>query len=190
MEKTIQKRKATVTVLLLTALVLQAVSAVLTPLARQYAQRWFVSEPMYLLQYVVRPVAMVLLGLAVVEAVRELMQIRIWSGKADKSRKIARVVFYVLAVCLSVAALSTLWMGVEMAYQWYFSGGMRGVQGSFEVSTVSHLMPEQLFYGILYFNILYLDRFGIFSGVYFFLGAALAFCRIEKEESPKNQETE
>lgn len=188
MEKTINKRKVTVAVLLIIALALQAVEAILMPQARQYAQEWFVSQPVYLLQYVVRPAAIVLLGLAVVEAVRELVGIRIWSGKSDKSREIVRIVFYVLAVCLSVAALLTLWMGVEMLYQWYLLAGMLRAEGSFDLSTLPHLMPEQLFYRILHFNVLYLDRLGIFGGVCFFLGAAVAFCRMEKGESEKESE--
>lgn len=176
------KKKITLAIVLAAAVVLQAAIAVLTPLAREYGWKRFVVEPMYLLQYVLRPFAMMFFGWAVVEAGRELVGIRVWEKKPEKIQRIVRFVSYVLAVCLAVAAVLTLWLGAEMAYQCCLLEQMRNRQGYFDSSTVPHLMPGWLVYGILYFYVLCLDRIGIFGGTWFFLSAALAFCRIEKKE--------
>lgn len=178
-------KKVTAIFALVIAVALQVTAAVLMPAAREYEWKRFVLEPMYLLRYVLRPFAMALLGWAVVETCREFAGIHIWDGKSEKTRKTVRTVFYVLMGCLAIAAVLTLWLGAEMAYQWYLSEKITNIQGSFDSSTAPHLMPERLFYWILYFYVLYLDRFGIFDGVWFFLGAAAVFCRIEKGEVEK-----
>lgn len=176
-----KKKKVTTAVALFSAFTLLAVAAVLTPLAREYGWKEFVLEPMYLLRYVLRPFAMALLGWAAVETVRELSGIRIWEQKSERTRRTVRIVFYMLAVCMAVTALLTLWLGVEMAYQWYLPGKMMREQGFFNSSTAPHLMPERLVSGILYFYAIYLDGIGMFGGCCFVLGAALSFLRIEKE---------
>lgn len=182
-----KKQKLAAIIELSMAMVLNAVVVLLTPLARDYGWKQFMTEPMYLLRYVLRPFAMALLGWAVVETCREFAGIRIWDGKSEKTRKTVRTVFYVLMGCLAIAAVLTLWLGAKMAYQWYFSEKIMNTQGSFDSSTVPHLMPERLSYWILYFYVFCLDRFGVFGGVCFFLGAASAFCRIEKGEAEKDK---
>lgn len=175
-----KKEKVRAVITLLAALLLQAVIAALMPLAREYGWKQLAPEPMYLLRYVLRPFAMALFGWAVMEAGRELAEIHLWDGRSEKTRKIVSTVFYVLAGCMAVAAVMTLWLGVEMAYQWYLSGKMLSEQGFFSSSAVPHLMPGWLVSGILYVYVLYLGDMGIFGGAWFFLGAALAFFRIEK----------
>lgn len=183
-----KKKKVTAVVTLLAALILQAVIAVLTPLAEEYGWEHFVLGPIFLLRYVLRSFATTLLGWAVVETSRELAGIRIWDQKTEKTRKTVGIVFTVLAVCLAVAAVLTLWLGVDTVYQWYLSDKMLREQGFFSSSEAPHLMPGWLFSGILYFYVFSLDETGIFGGVCFFLGAALAFFRIEKRESGKKRE--
>lgn len=180
-----KKRKTAAVIVVAAALAGNAAIAALMPLAREYGWKQFVLEPMYLLRYVLRPFDQMLLGGAIVEAGRALAEIRIWDRKPEKTRKIVRTVFYVLAGCLTVAAVMTLWLGVEMSYQWYLAEKMRNGEGSFDSSVVPHLIPERLFSGILYFHVMYLDRFGFSGWLWFFLGAVVASCRIEKGETEK-----
>lgn len=180
-----KKKKVKVVVTLLAALILQAAVAVLTPLAKEYGWEQFVTAPMLLLRYVLRPFATTLLGWAVVEAGRELAGIRIWDKKTEKTRKTVGIVHTVLVGCLAVAAVLTVCLGVETACQWYLSGKMLREQGFFDSSGVPYLTPGWLYFLILYFYVICLDDMGIFGGVCFFFGAALAFCRIEKRESGK-----
>lgn len=180
-----KKRKTAAVIVVAAALAGNAAIAALMPLAREYGWKQFVLEPMYLLRYVLRPFDQMLLGGAIVEAGRALAEIRIWDRKPEKTRKIVRTVFYVLAGCLVVAAVMTLWLGAELLYQWYLSDKMRSVQGSVDSSVVPHLIPERLFSGILYFHVMYLDRFGFSGWLWFFLGAVVASCRIEKGETEK-----
>lgn len=168
---------------LVIAMVMQAAVVILMPFAKQYAQEQFRAEPMYLLRYVLRPFAQVLFGWAIVEAGRELIGIRIWEGKPESTRRIVRVVFYVLAVCLTVAAVLTLWMGAETAYQYYLQELSRIRSGSVTASMSSHIISDQLGYLILFYYI-DLDRMG-FDNVFLLLGAALAVCRVKKEKSEK-----
>lgn len=183
-----KKEQLRAVVVLAIAVMLNVLIAILTPLAREYGWNQFVTEPMFLLRYVLRPFAMALLGWSIAETGKELAGIPIWDRKPEKIRKIVRNVFYVLAGCLTVAAILTLWLGVETLHQWYFLEKMMSEQGYFDSSMVPHLMPERLASGILYFYVRYLDGLGIFGGVCFFLGAALAFCRGEKKESGKKAE--
>lgn len=178
-------KRVTVIFVLVIAVALQAAVVLLTPAAKEYGWKQFFLEPMFLLRYVLRPFACVLFGWAVVEAAREFVGIRIWDGKSEKTRKTVRTVFYVLVGCLAIAAVLTLWLGVEMAYQWYLAEKMMREQGCFNSSAVFHLMPERLVSWILYFDVSCLDGIGIFGGVYCFLGAALDFCRIDKGKLEK-----
>lgn len=174
--------KGKIAAVIIPAVVLQAAVVFLTPLAREYGREQFVLEPMYLLRYVLRPLAMAFLGWAVGEAGRELPGIHLWEKKSEKTRRIVHIVFCILAICLAVAAVLTLWLGVEMGYQWYLTEKMMREQGEYVSWAVPHLMPSRLASGIIYFYMLCLDRIGIFGGTWFFLGAALAFCRIGKKE--------
>lgn len=175
-----KRRKREALLALAAAGVLQIVIIVLSPLAKEYAWENFEMAPIYLMRYVLQPFGLTLLGWGIAEAAKTFGGIRIWEGKADRLLKAGRVLFYVSAVCLAVFTVLALWTGADMVYIWYLSERMMRLQGEFSSSTVSHLMPGQLQNIFLRVTMLYGAK-----GFCLFLGAALAFCRMEKEELGK-----
>lgn len=157
------------------ACVLLAVIRALTPFAKEYAWKRFVITPMYLLQYVIRPFALVLLGWGIAEAGKAFAGIRIWEGRSQRAVRNARILFYASAVILAVFAVLGLWTAVDLIYLWWLSERMTRLQGSFDFSTAPSLMPGWL-QGI-YMEVIVSKHLG---GGGLFLGAVLGFCRIEK----------
>lgn len=156
-----EKRKITSVIILIAAVILQAAIAILTPRAREYAWKRFVTYPMYFLHYVLRPFAGVLLGWGIVEVVRELSGFRIWSGKPRRIIRFAQIMFYMVAAFLAAAAVVTLLVGLGVVPE-----------------------PFQKVFIYFFFNV------NEFAGGYLFLvlGVALAFFRTKKEEPSKEAE--
>lgn len=173
-----KQQKVRSVVVMAVACVLLAAVEILVPFARQYSWRNFQIAPLYLLRYVLQPFGQALFGWGTVEAVRAYAGIRIWEGKTERTIKTARVVFRVTAVILSVLAALAVWMAVELTYLWCLSEHMMRVQGSFDSSTVPHLMPGQL--QNLFLRVSVFHRFG---GVFLLPGAVLGFFRVEQEEA-------
>ena len=117
-----------------------------------------------------------ILGLGIVETVTEMFEIPM---ETVKYKKIARIGYYILLFCLSALALITLWMGADMAWEWYMSVQIMKVQDSFSSSDVSHLIPEAL-QKVVFYTCVIVNGTGV--GCYPFLGAALAACRKMKNE--------
>lgn len=162
------------------ACVLLAVIKILSPLAEEYGNKYFELAPMFLLQYVLRPFVLVLLGWSIAEA-GKFAGIRIWEGRPQRTVKIGRIFFWVSVVILAVFAVLALWTAADLTYLWWMARQMMRSEGSFDSSTVPHVMPAKLQAGYMrvVMRLVGLNFFG--SGA-MFLGAALGFCRIEKEE--------
>ncbi len=168
-----RQRNGSVAALAVACVALAAVR-ILSPFATQYGWKNFEIAPLYLLQYVLRPSALVLFGWGAVEAVRAFAGIRVWEGRPERTVKTAHMVFRVTAVILSVFAVLAVWTAVDLTYIWYLSERMLREQGSFDSSTVPHLMPGQL--QSLFMRVSY--RFG---GVSALLGAALGLFKVKRE---------
>lgn len=148
---------------------------ILTPFAKQYGWKRFEIAPLYLLQYVFRPLVLTLLGWGIAEAGKAFAGIHLWEGRTERTVKAARFVFYIAAVILTVFAVLALWTALDLTYIWWLSERTMKTQGSFDASAVPHLMPGQLQSLFLRLNV-----FGRFGGATLFLGAVLGFCRMEK----------
>lgn len=172
-----QQRGRSVAVMAAACVLLAAVE-ILQPFARQYGWKNFEIAPLYLLQYVLRPSALVLFGWGAAEAVRAFAGIRVWEGRPERTVKTAHMVFRVTAVILSVFAVLAVWTAVDLTYIWYLSERMMREQGSFDSSTVPHLIPRQLQNLFLRVSVCY--RFG---GISLLLGAALGFFKVKREEA-------
>lgn len=176
-----KRQKSRAVAALAAACVLLAVIYILAPYANQYRMRYFETTPMYLLQYVLRPFALTLLGWGFAEAAKAFARIRIWKGRSQRTLKIGHVFFWVSAVILAVFAVLTLWMAIDLTYLWWLSERMMRLQGSFNSSTVPRLMPEKLqaIHLRVVMRLVLLNRAGIGA---LFYGAALGICRIKKEQ--------
>lgn len=152
----------------------------LTPFAKQYGWKTFETAPLYLLRYVLRPLVLALFGWGIAEAGKAFAGIRLWEGRTERTVKVAHTVFYIAAVILTAFAVLALWTAVDLTYIWWLSERMMRVQGSFDSSAVPHLMPGQLQNLFLRLNV-----FGRLGGGALFLGAALGFCKVKKEETEK-----
>lgn len=157
---------------------LLAVIEILTPFAKQYGWKHFELAPVYLLQYVLRPFGLVLLGWGIAEAGKVFAGIRIWESRPERVVRIVRILFYMSAAILTVFAVLALWTAVDLTYIWCLSERMMKLQGSFNSSTVPRLMPGWL--QGFFMKVIVINRL---SGVGLFLGGALAFCRIKKGET-------
>lgn len=156
--------------------VLLAVIKILSPFAQEYGRKYFEIAPMYLLQYVFRPFALVLLGWGIAEAGKAFDVIRIWEGRPQRWIRIARILFYVSVVILAVFAVLVLWTAVDLTYLWLMSERMMKQQGSFDSSTVPRLMPGQL--QRIAMRVIVRSHLGD-GGL--FLGALPGLCRMKKE---------
>ncbi len=56
-------------------------------------------------------------------------------------RKFARFVYYVLFACVAVLFFITLWMGVDMVWEWYMSEQIMKVQNEFSSAGIPSLIP-------------------------------------------------
>lgn len=177
-DKKRQKKRAMVA--LIAACVLFAVIDILGPFEKQYRLKYFSIMPMYLLQYVLRPFALTLLGWGIAEAGKAFAGIRIWEGRSQRTLKIGRVFFWVSAVILAVFAVLTLWMAIDLTYSWWLFERARKLRTGFDSSAVPPLMPGKLrdIHFRVVMRVVLINQAGIGA---LFYGAALGICRIEKE---------
>lgn len=185
-EENPKRQKVRAVVSLAAAVALLILISVLTPFAKQYQSRYFEMAPLYLLRYVLQPFAFVLFGWGVVEAGRAFAGLRIWEDIPKRTIRNACILFYVLAACLVLAAVLTLWTGADMVYMWYLAERAMRLQGSFESSSVPHLMPDRLRGIFLRITIVYCAN--ILNGICLLWGAALNVFRIKKEELDQGNE--
>ncbi len=184
-DKKRQKKRAVAA--LAAAGVLFAVIDILTPFAREYRLNSFITTPMYLLQYVLRPLALILLGWGIAEAAKAFAGIRIWEGRSQRTLKIGRIFFWMTAAILAVFAVLTLWTAIDLTYSWWMYERMRRLLEDFDSSAVPSLIPEKLraIHFRIVMRVVLLNHSGIGA---LFYGAALGLCRIEKEEPEKETE--
>lgn len=153
---------------------------ILTPFAKRYGWERFEIAPLYLLRYVIRPLVLALLGWGIAEAAKAFAGIRLWEGRTERTVRAARIVYCIAAVILTVFAVWALWMAADLTYIWWLSERMLKAHGSFDSSAVPHLIPGQL--QNLFLRLIVFYRLG---GGALFLGAALGFCKVKKEETEK-----
>lgn len=182
------RQKSRAVAALMAAGVLLAVLNILLSLAEQYKLKYLITTPSYLLQFVLRPTALTLLGWGIAEAGKAYAGIRIWEGRSQRTLKIGRVFFWVLTVILAVFAVLTLWTAIDLTYSWWLVERMRRSQEEFDSSAIPRLMPGKL--QTIHFRVvmrLVLINSSCIGALFY--GAALGFCRIEKvpEEEAENK---
>lgn len=175
-----KRQKSRAVAALIAACVLLAVVKILAPFAEQYGSKYFELAPAYLLKFVLRPFALVLLGWGIAEAGKTFGGIRIWDGKPQRTVKIVRIFFWVSTVILAVFVVLALWSAADLTYLWWLSERMMRLEGSFDSSTVPRIMPSKLQAGYMRV-VMRLVVLNFFGGAGLFLGMALGICRIEKE---------
>lgn len=174
-----KRQKVRAVAALATAGVLFTAIGILMPLAQEYG-RHFVTTPTYLLQYVLRPFALALLGWGIAEAGRAFADICIWKNRQRRTIRMIRICYYVSAVILAVSAVLALWSATDLTYQWWQTSRMRRLRVNFDFSTIPSLIPSWL--QVIYFRMFVQFRL---SSVWVFLGAALGFCRIDRHDNLK-----
>lgn len=175
-----KRQKSRAVAALTAACVLFAVIDILTPFEKQYRMKYFDTTPSYLLYYVLRPFALILLGWGIAEAAKAFAGIRIWEGRSQRTLKIGRVFFWVSAVILAVYAVLTLWTAVDLTYSTWLFQRARKLRMDFDSSTVLPLIPGKLrnIHFRVVMRLVLLNSSGIGA---LFYGVVLGICRIEKE---------
>lgn len=175
-----KRQKVRAVAALAAAGVLFTAIGILMPLAQEYGRHYFVTTPTYLLQYVLRPFALALLGWGIAEAGRAFADICIWKNRQRRTIRMIRICYYVSAVILAVSAVLALWSAADLTYQWWQTSRMRRLRVNFDFSTIPSLIPSWL--QVIYFRMFVQFRL---SSVWVFLGAALGFCRIDRHDNLK-----
>lgn len=179
-----KRQKVRAVAALATAGVLFTAIGILMPLAQEYGRHYFVTTPTYLLQHVLRPFALALLGWGIAEAGRAFADICIWKNRQRRTIRMIRICYYVSAVILAVSAVLALWSAADLTYQWWQTSRMRRLQEDFDSSQITCLMPRSV-QVILYFRMFVLFRL---SSVWLFLGALLGLCKVKQPE-PDSENT-
>lgn len=161
--------------------VLLVATEFLSRFAKQYSWETFQIAPYYLLRYVLRPFVLALFGWGIVEMGKAFAGMRLWEGRAERTVRAARIVFYITAVTLTVFAVLALWTAVDLTYIWWQSERMLKVQGSFDPSAVPRLMPGWL--QSMYLRVIIVYRLG---GMVLLFGVVLGLCKVRKEEPEKD----
>lgn len=169
-----QKKRAVAA--LVTAGVLFMIIRILLPFAQEYGYRYFETAPAGLLQYILRPFVLTLLGWGIAEAGKAFADICIWKNRSQRTIRIIRICYYITAVILTVSAVLALCTAVDLTYVWWKMSQMRKLQESFDSSTISSGMPGWVV--THYVRVVVLYRLG---GAGFFLGAALGLCKLENQ---------
>lgn len=129
-----RRQKVRAVAALVTACVLLAAIRILLPFAQEFAYRYFAPEPLWLLQYVLQPFVLVLLGWGIAEAGEAFAGICIWKNRKQRTIRMIRICYYVTAVILAVSAVLALCTAVELTYMWWKLVQTRKSQGSFDHS--------------------------------------------------------
>lgn len=172
-----RRQKVRAVAALVTAGVLFTVIRILMPFAQEYGRHYFTVTPAYLLQYVLRPFALALLGWGIAEAGWAFAGICIWEGRQQRTLRMIRICYVVSAVILTVSAVLALWTAVDMTYAWWKTARMRRLRVDFDVSAIPRLIPGWL--QVTYFRIFVQFRLG---SAWLFLGAVLGLCKVKKHD--------
>lgn len=170
-----KRQKVRAAAALVTAGILLTAIRILLPYAQEYGYRYFVLTPVWLLQDVLKPFVLALLGWGMAEAGEAFAGICIWKDRSQRTIRIIRICYYVAAVILAVFAVLALWTAADLSYQWWQISRARRLRENLDFSTIPRLMPWQLL--SFYLKAIVLQRF---VGASLFLGAALGLCRIDK----------
>lgn len=172
-----RRQKARAVAALVTAGMLLIAIRILMPYAQEYGRHYFMVTPAYLLQYVLCPFALALLGWGIAEAGWAFAGICIWEGRQRRTLRIIRICYYITVVILTVSAALALWTAADMTYAWWKIARMRRLRVDFDHSTIPRLIPGWL--QMIHFRIFAQFRLG---GAWLFLGAAFSLCKIESKE--------
>lgn len=164
-----KRQKVRAAAALVTAGVLLAVIGILMPHAKEFAYHYFAPDPVWLLQYVLQPFALVLFGWGIAEAGWVFAGICIWKDRKRRTVRIIRICYYITVVILSASAVLALCTAVDLTYVWWKLVQTRKSQESFDHTTNWAVA--------FYLRAVMLDRLGV---GWLFLGAALGFCKIDK----------
>lgn len=170
-----RQQKVRAVAALVTAGALLIAIRILLPYAQEYGRHYFMVAPTYLLQYVLRPFVLALLGWGIAKAGWAFAGICIWEGRQQRTLRMIRICYVVLAVILTVSAVLALWTAVDMTYAWWKISRMRRLRVDFDHSMIPSLIPGWL--QVFYFRMFV--QFGL-GGAWLFLGAALGLCKIDK----------
>lgn len=172
-----QKKRAVAA--LATAGVLLAAIRILLPYAQEFAYHYFSWGPVGLLQYVLQPFALALLGWGIAEAGKAFADICIWKDKKQRTIRIIRICYYITVVILAVSAVLALCTAVDLTYVWWKLVQTRKSEGNFDHSSIWVVT--------FYLKAVMLDRLG---GAGLFLGAALGLCKVNRQEPDAGNEIE
>lgn len=170
-----KRQKIRAVAALVAAGVLLAVIGILMPYAQEYGRHYFTVTPTYLLQYVLRPFVLALLGWGIAEAGWAFAGICIWEERQRRTLRMIRICYVVSAVILTVSAVLALWTAVDMTYAWWKIARMRRLRVDFDQSAVPRLIPDWL--QVFYFRMFVQFHLG---SAWLFFGAALGLCKIDK----------
>lgn len=165
-----QKKRAVAA--LAAAGVLLVAIRILLPYAQEFAYHYFALEPVWLLQYVLQPFVLVLLGWGIAEAGKAFADICIWKDRKQRTIRIIRICYYITVVILTVSAVLALCTAVDLTYVWWKLVQTRKAQENFDHSAIWVVT--------YYLKAAMLDRLG---GAGLFLGAALGLCKVKKQDS-------
>lgn len=174
-ENKLNQKKRAVAVLV-TAGVLLAVIRILQPFAQKYGYYYFEMAPTMLLQYVLKPLTLALLGWGIAEAGKAFADICIWKNRQQRTVRIIRICYYVAAVILAVSALMALCTAAELIYVWWKTSQMK-LQESFDYTAISLGIQDWVI--SCYMRVIVINRLG---GAGLFLGMALSLCKVNKIE--------
>lgn len=172
-----QRQKFGAVAALVTAGVLLAAIRILQPFAQEYGYHYFDMAPAMLLQYVLKPLTLALLGWGIAEAGKAFADICIWKNRQRRTIRIIRICYYVTAVILAVSVVMALWTAVDLVYVWWKSAQMRGLEWSFDFSTVLSGIPGWVVDH--YMRAIVINRLG---GAGLFLGMALSLCKVKQPD--------
>lgn len=168
-----RRQKVRAVAVLMTAGVLFVTIRMLLPSAQEFGYHYFALGPVYLLQYVLYPIALALFGWGIAEAGRIFAGICIWEGRQQRILRMIRICYVVSAVILAVFAVLALWTAVDWMYDCWQLIRMRRLRAEFN-STIPSLVPSWI-EGI-YLRVVVVYRLG---GAGLFLGMALSLCKVE-----------
>lgn len=178
-----QRQKIVAVAALVTAGVLLAAIKVLWPFAQEYGYHYFEMAPAILLQYVLKPLTLALLGWGIAETGKAFADICIWRNRQQRTIRIIRICYYVTAVILAVSVVLALCTAVDLTYIWWKSSQMRKLQESFDSSTISTGIPGWL--AGHYIKVIMISHL---SGAGWFYGAALSLCKLKKQDEAASTE--
>ncbi len=172
-----QRQKIGAVAALVTAGVLLAAIRILQPFAQEYGSHYFEMAPAMLLQYVLKPLTLALLGWSIAEAGKAFADICIWKNRQQRTIRIIRICYYVTAAILAVSVVMALWTAADLMYVWWKTSQMKESQESFDYTTISLGIQDWVISH--YMRAIVINRLG---GAGLFLGMALSLCKVKQPD--------